>query len=634
MAIETDIDFSGPYLTNGLTTVFPFSFVAPSTEEIAVVLYDADGVESVATGYSATLLPDGGGSIAFAAAPVAGYQLFIALDPVFTQSVTFENGSAWLAEPVNEVADRSALRDIWLRGRVARSLQVPFGDTPPSVEIGDLIDGDLLTFREGKLKRLERESFAGMFYAGDATGKPVPASGTGADGALRADLAQDSGGALLGEEDGGSMQDAVNLLKSGKANILLGQITGLSGNAPNIRQFAHNFQHSNDAASAVMGGTADQPNINGGKNFVQNFQGDGVTASFAVTPGFVVANAPYRNILLYQVTRATRAEAIWNEATHYTVADKGTGTITITPNSTLAATDDLFVRVYDKSNSSALSMLLNGILFGYDNSNDGSGPMTVLIGAHHIVNDCTGGHNIAVGGSNNKFLNGTSYSAAFGLSQTFDAALAGTLGGMRNKGTGTAPTAFGASNDAGAWSLAVGELCNANAFYSTALGRRAKAMIAGSLTLGAGAASDAESGMMGPHFYLLRRNLTTATATTLIPVTGNSWFQMPENSKAFVEADVFMSEIGTDNFRLIRLVAALRRQAGSTVSFIANSTYADQATIIEENGVVAAGAEWQAQIFTSASGGFVISARGKAGLTIQTLSFPQVLLIADGAFAL
>lgn len=177
MAIETDIDFSGPYLTNGLTTVFPFGFVAPSAEEISVMLYDANGVETVATGYTAILHPDGGGSITFGLAPAAGFQLFIALEPVFTQPVTFENGSAWLAEPVNEVADRAALRDIWLRGRAERALQVPFGEQggtlPPTADL------------------------VGKFLTRDALGNWIASPGTGSDPALRSALASAGGDDLV-----------------------------------------------------------------------------------------------------------------------------------------------------------------------------------------------------------------------------------------------------------------------------------------------------------------------------------------------------------------------------------------------------------------------------------------------------
>lgn len=130
MAVSTDNAFSGPYLTNGVTTVFPFTFTAPSADEVDVVLRNASGVDTVATGFTTTLLPGGvGGSVAFAAPPAPGFQLFVLLEPEFTQNIAFENGSAWRAEPVNEGYDRSALRDQALKRDVDRGLKAPVGES-------------------------------------------------------------------------------------------------------------------------------------------------------------------------------------------------------------------------------------------------------------------------------------------------------------------------------------------------------------------------------------------------------------------------------------------------------------------------------------------------------------------------
>lgn len=130
MAVSTDNAFSGPYLTNGVTTVFPFTFTAPSADEVDVVLRNASGVDTVATGFTTTLLPGGvGGSVAFATPPAPGFQLFVLLEPEFTQNIAFENGSAWRAEPVNEGYDRSALRDQALKRDVDRGLKAPVGES-------------------------------------------------------------------------------------------------------------------------------------------------------------------------------------------------------------------------------------------------------------------------------------------------------------------------------------------------------------------------------------------------------------------------------------------------------------------------------------------------------------------------
>lgn len=105
----------------------------------------------------------------------------------------------------------------------SRVLQVPIGSTAPQLDLTGLIDGDLLQFREDKgFTRLPRESFAGMFYAGDATGKPVPANGTGADLGLRADLASSvAGGSLVAFMQGGDGAVKRTMLEKARERVYI-----------------------------------------------------------------------------------------------------------------------------------------------------------------------------------------------------------------------------------------------------------------------------------------------------------------------------------------------------------------------------------------------------------------------------
>jgi hypothetical protein len=181
MAVSTTNAVSGPYLANGATTVFPFTFTAPSTSEVAVITRDTDGVDTTINPslYAVSLTASGGGSVTFDTAPASGLQVLIYLDPSFTQEIEFENGSAWLAEPVNEGNDRSALRDQALKRDIERAIKVPIGEAA----------GILLPTAEQR---------AGMFLAFDAGGDPVPATGTGSDGAFRTDAAASTGSSLVG----------------------------------------------------------------------------------------------------------------------------------------------------------------------------------------------------------------------------------------------------------------------------------------------------------------------------------------------------------------------------------------------------------------------------------------------------
>ena len=180
MTVEVTTYYSGPYITNGATTVFPFSFISMDADELGVLLRDADGVDTIANtaDYSVTRAADGTGSVSFASAPASGSDLYIFSDVSFAQSVEFEDGSGWKASPVNSVADRSAARDIWLKGRVDRSLVAPLGESLSALPTVD--------------NRL------GKFLAFDAAGDPVAADGTGPDGGLRSDLAASGGSALSG----------------------------------------------------------------------------------------------------------------------------------------------------------------------------------------------------------------------------------------------------------------------------------------------------------------------------------------------------------------------------------------------------------------------------------------------------
>jgi hypothetical protein len=80
---------------------------------------------------------------------------------------------------------------------LTRAVLAPVGQDAPKLDIAGLIEGDILEYRGGKFRRFLREAFAGKFFAGDASGRPVPASGFGADAALRTDLASSLAGTLL-----------------------------------------------------------------------------------------------------------------------------------------------------------------------------------------------------------------------------------------------------------------------------------------------------------------------------------------------------------------------------------------------------------------------------------------------------
>lgn len=191
MAIGTENAFSGPYTANGVTTEFPFTFSVLADTQAAVMLVDADGVQTEAdiNDYSVTLngtVPTDG-TVVFTTAPASGYEVIPFLDMPFTQETQFTDGSAWKAGPANNANDRAALRDQQLKREVDRAIKVPFGETG--------------------LKLPSATDRAGGYLAFDVDGNIVASEGTGSDAALRSDLAANTGAGLIGTQQGISVAD-------------------------------------------------------------------------------------------------------------------------------------------------------------------------------------------------------------------------------------------------------------------------------------------------------------------------------------------------------------------------------------------------------------------------------------------
>lgn len=148
MPVSTTNALSGPLNTNGVTTDFPFTFTAPSASEVGVLLRNtttlAETVVSSAD-YTVTLGESSGGTVAFSVAPADGQQVFIFLNPSFTQGVLFQTGGAMLAQFFNSVADQSVARDQALARDVARAPLVKMGEEAPSFPLLSVLAGQPIT---------------------------------------------------------------------------------------------------------------------------------------------------------------------------------------------------------------------------------------------------------------------------------------------------------------------------------------------------------------------------------------------------------------------------------------------------------------------------------------------------------
>lgn len=125
MTVNVTSAFDGPFVPNGATTAFPFTFATGSASEIKVLIDGAEvsaGLYTVALNDPAAAIHEGG-TVTFSAAPT-GSALVIASDPDFAQDIAFTDAGPFLASTNDEVNDRSVIRDIYLRQLIADTLDV------------------------------------------------------------------------------------------------------------------------------------------------------------------------------------------------------------------------------------------------------------------------------------------------------------------------------------------------------------------------------------------------------------------------------------------------------------------------------------------------------------------------------
>jgi len=170
MAVSSTDTYSGPYVANGVTVAFPFTFKAISVDDVAVLIRPTSGSDHLVdpSAYNVTLASEGG-TVTFEAAPASG-DVYVVSEPSFLQSVIFASGQAFLPGVVNEVNDRDVVRALYLKREIDRAPKTPLGGGALGLYPVVMPDGSW--------------GFSG---------------GTGADDGLRGDLASGSGLNLLGD---------------------------------------------------------------------------------------------------------------------------------------------------------------------------------------------------------------------------------------------------------------------------------------------------------------------------------------------------------------------------------------------------------------------------------------------------
>lgn len=127
MTVASDVNRSGPYTGNGVTTVFAYGFRILDASHISVVRTEA-GVETVLTlntDFSVSGVGDaGGGSITMTAAPTALQTVTNLRNVPFTQEIDLENQGPYFAETVEGGFDLAVMRDQQLSERVDRTREI------------------------------------------------------------------------------------------------------------------------------------------------------------------------------------------------------------------------------------------------------------------------------------------------------------------------------------------------------------------------------------------------------------------------------------------------------------------------------------------------------------------------------
>jgi len=128
MTISSEKSLSGPYLCNGVTKNFAYSFKVFDAAHLSVKLHDDSGASAAfAQGIDYTVTGVGnesGGEVVMTIAPAAGKQLTITRDVPFVQEVDLENQGAFYIEVIERAFDEAAIRDQQLKEELGRAVVI------------------------------------------------------------------------------------------------------------------------------------------------------------------------------------------------------------------------------------------------------------------------------------------------------------------------------------------------------------------------------------------------------------------------------------------------------------------------------------------------------------------------------
>ncbi len=137
MTISSEINKSGPYEGNGVSTQFDFNFKIEQAAHLHVIRTSLDGVETVLAenNYQVSLDADRTGSITLSESLPTGEKITLLLNPPFTQLVDLPNQGAWNPEVLESALDKLTSCLLKLREEVSRAVKIK-----ASSDLADLDD--------------------------------------------------------------------------------------------------------------------------------------------------------------------------------------------------------------------------------------------------------------------------------------------------------------------------------------------------------------------------------------------------------------------------------------------------------------------------------------------------------------
>lgn len=132
MAISSDIRRSGPFISTGKETVFPFSFKIISAAHVSVLVSTDGGVTEEAlspSAFTVSLNADQdnqpGGSVKLLEALGKDVRLSIVSDAPYLQPMVLTNRGGFYPETLNDSADNIVIQTQQLNERLSRAITVP-----------------------------------------------------------------------------------------------------------------------------------------------------------------------------------------------------------------------------------------------------------------------------------------------------------------------------------------------------------------------------------------------------------------------------------------------------------------------------------------------------------------------------